>query len=722
MEDGGQNAQGERPQGEATLAAVKRRARRAGMRDVTESGATADATRGAPPLPAEVALEPAGVHEEPPAADGGQTEAESLAERRRRRRAARQRERVAEAQGKGAPAQPNLAGARREEEAAQLEPGHARRPTAFGTPSSKMARYTPLRTLGRGTFGVASLVRDERNGRLSVLKRIECESLEEANDALAEAAALASVRSPRVLELREHLLEYDEKHGVLCVCILTDFCAGGDLSARIAAARSAGSRFSERCVCVWLLQLAEGLAAIHAEGIIHRDLKPANCLLLAPAAPARGKLALLDDSCGGLKIGDLGVATLRGCVGALTVVGSPAYMAPEVARGEGSTGSAGGRYDRLADIWSLGVVLVELATLVRPRLHEKPTRMLADAAAKCAEQVEAVGFSRGLRSLAHAMLALAPDQRPDALAVADAARALLAAGGWAADSGAARPLSGHGLEAKQERRRRVSAGADGGWRSSAGGCSGASCEERRGGAFAGGEQAAGSSGHAREAGCGQQQAGARGDGHARRALPAGERLHLEVGCTCQPWPPSSAAPVAGRLVLTSSLLLFQPEPDAASSGSEERQQGRPLALPLSEIVEMAVVSLGDTDSDSDGGGAIRVRAKDGSQLVLGAILSVTAVQLAVSDRILALGGASPFAPAPAQPLLNDARPPNWRGLDSARTHSAAAPDARRAPPERLARSASVGVQQHVREPGIVELGVHGIARAGADVAEACALM
>ncbi|KAJ1636814.1 kinase-like domain-containing protein, partial [Pavlovales sp. CCMP2436] len=271
---------------------------------------------------------------------------ETLAERRRRRRVARELARVAE-----------LPEAVPEPEPEPVAPqGGGRRPTAF-EPSGKLARYTPLRTLGKGTFGVASLVRDEQNGSLSVLKRIECECLEDANDALAEAAALASVRSARVLTLHSHLLEYDEASGVLAVCILTDYCAGGDLASRIASVRSAGARFSERCLLTWLVHMCEGLADIHAVGMIHRDLKPANMLLLTRAR-AIASAVPADDTCGGLKIGDLGVATLRGCVGAYTVVGSPAYMAPEV--------FGGSSYSHRADMWSLGVLLVELATLRRP--------------------------------------------------------------------------------------------------------------------------------------------------------------------------------------------------------------------------------------------------------------------------------------------------------------------------------------------------------------------
>src|SRR5262245_38933102 len=174
-----------------------------------------------------------------------------------------------------------------------------------------------------------------------------------------EAEALARARHPNIIEI----YEIGEAGGQPYFTM--ELVDGGSL-ARALQDGPLPPQEAARLV----LTLAEAIHAAHQKGIIHRDLKPANVLLATDGANGERE-PMVSASTGGSrpplasaswlpKLTDFGLAKRleeeRGQTHSGTVLGTPAYMAPEQA--EGRTREVG----PLADVWALGAVLYECLT------------------------------------------------------------------------------------------------------------------------------------------------------------------------------------------------------------------------------------------------------------------------------------------------------------------------------------------------------------------------
>ena len=154
---------------------------------------------------------------------------------------------------------------------------------------------------------------------------------------LKEARAVARLSHPNIVSI----YDADEDQGTIYLAM--EFLTGEPLDKLIRK-----RKFSEKEIVLLGIQLAQTLDYAHQRGIIHRDVKPANIVL---------------DPDGLIKITDFGVARIEDPAApqqtlAGEVLGTPAYMSPEQAMGQ--------RVDGRTDIYSLGVVLYELSTGVRP--------------------------------------------------------------------------------------------------------------------------------------------------------------------------------------------------------------------------------------------------------------------------------------------------------------------------------------------------------------------
>jgi serine/threonine protein kinase/Tol biopolymer transport system component len=205
-----------------------------------------------------------------------------------------------------------------------------------------IAHYRIGSKLGQGAMGEVYRATDTKLGRDVAIKLIS-PALTENQSRLAsftrEAQLLASLNHPNIAAI----------YGVEDQALVMELVEGPTLADRI----KQGPIPLEEALRI-ARQIAEGLAAAHDRGIVHRDLKPANIKLTAD-----GTVKLLDfglaKAAAVAAVGTDEAATVAvSMVGGDMIVGTPAYMAPEQARGL--------PLDRRADIWAFGVVLYEMLT------------------------------------------------------------------------------------------------------------------------------------------------------------------------------------------------------------------------------------------------------------------------------------------------------------------------------------------------------------------------
>ncbi|CAN5282484.1 hypothetical protein BH11PLA2_BH11PLA2_35140 [soil metagenome] len=153
----------------------------------------------------------------------------------------------------------------------------------------------------------------------------------------SEAQALAAIEHPNVVRV----FSSGDVEGRPYLAM--EFLGGGNLGELI---RKQG-KLSARTVVKLVQKIALGIQAAHDRNIVHRDLKPANILFDTNAEP---------------KVTDFGLAKREdsGLTASNAIMGTPAYMAPEQARGDSKL------VGPQADLWALGVLLYECLTGVRP--------------------------------------------------------------------------------------------------------------------------------------------------------------------------------------------------------------------------------------------------------------------------------------------------------------------------------------------------------------------
>jgi tetratricopeptide (TPR) repeat protein/tRNA A-37 threonylcarbamoyl transferase component Bud32 len=203
--------------------------------------------------------------------------------------------------------------------------------------------YVVHAELGRGGMGIVLRGYDEALQRTVALKVLRPELAHERARArfLREGRAAARVKHDHVVSVYAVVNPADGPP-----FLVMEYLAGPSLAQLIRSRQ----RLEPRQAATLAAQVADGLVAAHAAGLTHRDIKPANIMLeFPPGATGTSRV----------KIMDFGLARLAALPSSVTlegaVVGTPAYMSPEQARGEDCL-------DPRTDIYSLGVTLYEMLT------------------------------------------------------------------------------------------------------------------------------------------------------------------------------------------------------------------------------------------------------------------------------------------------------------------------------------------------------------------------
>ena len=215
-------------------------------------------------------------------------------------------------------------------------------------PGSRLGRYQILEQIGRGGMAIVFRAYDpelDRHVAVKVLPSFQAEDPTFVERFRQEAQSIARLNHPNIIQV----YDFGEDKGF--TFIVMEYVTGGTLARHVTHALALEE------VLEWVSPIAQALEYAHSQSIVHRDIKPANVLV---------------DENGKPKLSDFGLARMfeggADLTGKGTILGTPAYMAPEQALGRPA--------DQKLDLYSLSVIVYEMLVGQVPFRGDTPSETL----------------------------------------------------------------------------------------------------------------------------------------------------------------------------------------------------------------------------------------------------------------------------------------------------------------------------------------------------------